>query len=205
MKKSTTVHLLIIFILFFQSCGPGADKGLSLKTAVMPDSSVNKMLKLLNAEFTPDSIKNAIDSNGIVVLTTNDETKFVIAYQFPGGPKGSFIGFELCGMKSEIIDYPAKKVNTEQFKTTNGIYFGMPENDFLKVKGDKFQKTSDHDDIATYVYTEAPEDFLQRHNSQQYIFECEMSLKKVSRIRFGFLPEVVDSTSDRRLKKVNEP
>lgn len=205
MKKSISALLLVIVILLIQGCGPGADKKSSLKAAVMPDSSVNKMLQLLNAEFTPDSIKNAIDSNGMVVLTTNDETKFMIAYQFPGGPKGSFIGFELCGMKSEIIDYPAKKVNTDLFKTTNGIYFGMPEADFLKVKGDKYQKTSDHEDIATYVYTDAPEDFLQRHNSQQYIFECEMSLQKVSRIRFGFLPEVIDSTSDRRLKKVNEP
>lgn len=161
-----------------------------LTRAYSPDSSVNNLIQLRNAEKTPDSISAAInDSLGVIVLTTRNDLQYLIAYQYPGDPKGSFIGFEITHLSTDLLDYPNKKVNADEFVTQNGIRLGMTSADLAQIKGDSVEINSSNG-ISTYTYTGAQPDFLTRHASDQYIFECELVNDQVSRIRFGFLPEM---------------
>jgi hypothetical protein len=167
---------------------------------IIPDSSISNFLKLRDPVSTPDSIKKAIKDN-VVILSNKDETRFLIAYQYPGDPLGSFIGFELSGLSTEIVDYPIK-TNIPSFVTENGVSNNCELEEILKFKGNNYYKTEENG-LATYSFNDVPEDFLDRHNSEEYFFEVQAMEGLLNRIQFGFI--VKDSTENTgRLEKVKK-
>jgi hypothetical protein len=185
-------YTLLILICSLQSCRHPVrehKKGPELLQATSPDSSVNALLELRNAAKTPDSINTTYnDSTHVVVLSTSDELQFLIAYQSPGEDSGSYIGFEISRLSKDLMDYPYKKLKTEKFITQNGIFLEMSVADLIKIKGPQFEKKSDSG-LDTYIWTVTPADFLKRHHASKYIFQCDVAFDKISRIRFGFMPD----------------
>jgi len=186
--------LLLSLVIILQSCRSGSGKNNKeavspeLSKAAMPDSSVNTFLELRNALKTPDSLRHVTnDSITVLVLTTSDEMEYLVAHPYPGDADGSFIGFEISHLSSDLIDYPNIKIPANRFTTQNGIYLGMPMNDLLKVKGEPGNR-HDVEGLTTLTYLGAPKDFLDRHKSEEYIFECQVANGTVARIRFGFVP-----------------
>lgn len=134
------------------------------------------------------------------MLITSTEMEYLIAYQDPDGAKGTFIAFEVTSLRSDLLEFPGKKVKSKHFMTENGIYLGMPIAKALEIKGGNCLKYSENG-ITTYQYFGAPKDFLLRHRSERYLFEFEEVEKRVSRIRFGFIGPMVTSPQENLLQK----
>lgn len=179
--------LPLILIIIFANCGERRDRpNDAVAMAFKPDTSINKILKLRDASSTPDSIKAAI-KNGRVVLSTKDETKFLVAYQYPGDSLGSFMRFELKGMTSELADSPYIKTQLEKFETETGLTFISNLTELLKKKGSNYT-ISQNSDVFVYQYFDVPEDFLKRYKSEEYLFEIQSINNYVTSIEFGFVP-----------------
>jgi hypothetical protein len=200
MKKTALSLLIVISIILSTGCGPG---GLNIFGKRMPDSSINH-LQLRNPASTPDSVKNMLTNGSrVAVFTTADEMEYLVAHQDPDGPPGSFVGFEVSHLSSDLIDYPNKKTTVKHFTTENGMYLNMPLDDLLDIKGNEYVK-SNNNGVTVYRYMGAPKDFLSRHNSEEYILEFEEVEGKVSRIRFGFIGPLIQSPQSIPLKSVQQ-
>jgi hypothetical protein len=193
---------LLLMMISQQSCQTGTSFFPDfLGSPSMPDSTINHTIQLRNAAETPGWIKNAIiDTQHVAVLTTSNEMEYLIAYQDPDGERGTFIGFEITSLTSDLLDFPSKKVKSKHFMTENGIYLRMPIEEVLNIKGRNFFKHSENG-ITTYRYFGAPKDFLSRHRSEEYMFEFEEVEKRVSRIRFGFIGPMVAGPQENLLQK----
>lgn len=192
--------LFAIAFILFAGCQGKKSKTQTDSTYPLPDSSIVHFLRLRNAASTPDSIKAAIKDN-VVVLSTSDETRFLIAYQYPGDPPGSFIGFDLLGLSSELAEYPYKKTTLENFETENGITLVPFLDEILKKKGSDYV-IKEENGLVTYTWYDAPPDFLKRYNSSEYLFEVSAMDSLVTRIRFGLVPDSANEV--RALQKIND-
>jgi len=77
----------------------------------------------------------------------------------------------------------------------------MPIKKFLKLK-EGIPIKSTENGVTSYLYLDAPDDFLKRHQSTRYIFECEEVEGRISRIRFGFIGRAL-AGADAELEKLN--
>jgi hypothetical protein len=162
-----------------------------------PDSTVNRLLKLRDPASVPDWLRKAInDTSHTVILKNIDETEYLIAYNDPDRSPGSFVGFEITHLSTNIIDLPMRKVNVRHFATENGYRLQMPIEDFLEEKEGIPIKT-EQNGVTNYTYFDVPRDFLTRYKSDGYLFECEAVEGKVSRIRFGFVDMPKDTVQPR--------
>jgi hypothetical protein len=190
---------LITIVFILSSCHEATKTNVTNKN--LPDSSVSNFLKLRDPDSTPDSIKSAIKDN-VVVIANNTETSFLIAYQYPGDPPGSFIGFELSNLSNKIVDCPYVKTNIAEFTTGSGVSKLNEVQDILQIKGKKYIKTEENG-VVIYSYLEAPKDFLERHNSDGYMFEVEAVDGLLSRIHFGLVQTKAPENMG-KLKKVEK-
>ena len=122
------------------------------KKAFVPDTTINSVLKLLNAGSIRRSIgdqraKMIEDEKAVrVQLISKRGNEYLILYQLPGSRWNTFNEFEVGSIKSHDSSY--KPSSFSSFSTESGISLGMTMDSLIALKGRRYSKSITGDRTA---------------------------------------------------------
>jgi hypothetical protein len=159
-----------------------------------PDTSINNFV-LLNHTSIEDNIKGSIilvnENNDIAfrhikVYNTENHERITMLF-YPGSSKNMFSKF--------ILEYSLKPMNNDiiiscmKFKTSNGAFLGMSENELLNKYHFDNKYTYEDSKIKKYGFEISDyisNSFLQRYNLPVYQAYYYVRDSILERIEFGF-------------------
>ncbi len=167
-----------------------------LRNIFIPDITINKKL-YLRADNTLSEIFSNISNIELIeqericpvaLFTNNDNSEYLLAYQYEGDTKNSFACFEI-GYRKDFSKFIPIRTKEKKFQTESGIHLGMTlsELELIKGKGYDEKKISEKKMVLTYhisdMHTSA---FLKHYNMPGYFIKITLKDEKIMRILFGF-------------------
>ncbi|WP_461533109.1 hypothetical protein [Sinomicrobium sp.] len=164
---------------------------------ITPDTTLNQKLFLedessfSNFYDKPESpaLVEQIRESPVVVFSNQNNSQYLLAYQYEGNTKNTFSCFEIgyfedensLGGKSNLTDFP-------DFKTESGIGLGLSMAEIVQIKGEDYTtEESEGEKIVIYTIDDYEKSaFLKRYNMPGYFIRIALKDNAVRRIVFGF-------------------
>lgn len=164
------------------------------KAVFVPDTTINGELILDNSSALKNfytispkiKLVSALRESPVVIFFNNDQTEYLLAYQYEGNTENAFSCFEVGYTNKELFRNKYSITQKNRFTTENKIGLGITLNKLISIKGNAYTLKPD----STIVYQIgdfANDKYLQQHNMPAYFLECAIKNSKVSKIKFGFV------------------
>jgi len=165
------------------------------KKIFVPDTTINRVLKLLNPQSILGCIGNQRDNliedeNAARVQLSNKHRKeYLILYQLPASKWNTFNEFEVGTIRA--LDTSYKPSSFSSFSTESGITLGMTMDSLIALKGRQYSRSIDGDrTVLTYRLQEDGNringSIFERYNMPEYKATYYFIKSRLVKFIFGF-------------------
>jgi hypothetical protein len=165
------------------------------KKPFIPDTTINSVLKLLNAGSIRRSIgdqtaKMIEDEKAVRVQLINKRgNEYLILYQLPGSSWNTFNEFEVSSIKIHHSSY--KLTSFSSFSTESWVSLGMSMDSLIMIKGNRYSRLMTGDQtVLIYKLQENENDtnvsILERYNMPEYKATYYFINSRLVKFIFGF-------------------
>lgn len=158
----------------------------------VPDTLVYDYFALRNHEaifqfapqFKGENLVEKIRETPVFIFSNQDDTSYLLAYQYEGSTRYAFDCFEIGYIKDLGDKIETLKVNKDFFVLESGLKLGLSFEELIEIKGEKYNLEGNK--IIYQINDYAHNSFLKRYDMPSYFLICTLVHGVITNIKFGF-------------------